>query len=398
MTPVWDNEALWQVVEAHASDAPSDFLLHSKLPREEALFVACQLEGRREAKEKWPFALRHPRFVFPPHLNRQQSSSEAAARYKASLLPIGLSVADITGGFGMDDIVLAQGARRVLHLERDARLSAAAAWNAKAVGLEERLECQCVDSVKWLAATREHFDLLYADPARRDGAGRKVASLQDGTPNLLPMLPRLLQVADRVLVKASPMTDIALAVAEMGCVSEVHVVEWRGECKEVLLLCHAAARAMQPTIMATAIGDSGAPQRILAFSVAEERGTTMRLATEMRRYLYEPSPAFMKAGCFKLLASRHNVDKLAPSTHLYTANHLDTTFPGRIFEVQEEVRMKDLRKALPDGRANVLCRNYPLSSAALSAQYRLKDSSRITLVATTLARRRGVWLCRPLPR
>lgn len=392
----WANESLWALVDSHADDDPATFLLHSKLAREEACYVADQIAGRKEAREKCPSVLKYGRFVFPPHINRQQSSSEATARYKASLLAKGASVADITGGFGIDDLFLAERAGKVLHIERDEALCAMTAWNASQAGLSDKLQCLRADSVEWLQGTKEHFDMLYADPSRRDGQGRKVVSFADSTPNVLPLLPRMFEVADRLLVKASPMADISKSLKELGCVAEVHVVEWRGECKEVLFLCERAGKGLSPKVVAAAIDENGASRFAHAFQAEEEAAAMAAFAKEMGRYLYEPSPALMKAGCFKLLGKWYGVRKLAPATHLYTSDDLVASFPGRILEVMQAVRPKEIGTVLPDGRASVLCRNYPVSAVELARRHRLRDGSGLVLVATTLARQRSLWLCRPV--
>ncbi|MDY5969498.1 MAG: class I SAM-dependent methyltransferase [Bacteroidales bacterium] len=381
-------------MKEHAGEDPARFLLHSKLEREKAGFVANQLAGRKEAREKYPSLLKYPQFVFPPHLNRQQSSSEATARYKASLLQEGLNIVDITGGFGIDDLFLAEKAKRVLRIEKEGPLNAIAEWNALQTGRREKVQSICADSMEWLCHTREHFDLLYVDPARRNEAGRKVASLADCTPNVLPLLPRLFEVADRLLVKASPMVDIKKATEELGCVDEVHVVEWKGECKEVLFLCGREERHHSTRRIFTIIGDEGDARVKKDYGVEEETVAVTVFATEMKRYVYEPSPAPMKAGCFKLLCWWYGVEKLAPATHLYTSDRCVADFPGRVFEVIRAVKPKEIKAVIPSGRANVLCRNYPVTSAALANQYNLKDSNSLTIVATTLAQHRCMWLCR----
>ena len=44
--------------------------------------AAQQVEGWQTARTKWPTLAEVPHYMYPPRLNREQSSSEATARYK----------------------------------------------------------------------------------------------------------------------------------------------------------------------------------------------------------------------------------------------------------------------------------------------------------------------------
>ena len=60
-----------------------------------------QIEGRRRIEKKLPAWFEALNVLYPPKLNLEQTSSEIAAKYKASLVN-GKTIADITGGFGVD--------------------------------------------------------------------------------------------------------------------------------------------------------------------------------------------------------------------------------------------------------------------------------------------------------
>ena len=206
----------------------------------------------------------------PSALSLEQCSSSATAGYKASLAAElivlasrgesspdvqqqpadGLSerwgfeqskhpgrpILDLTGGLGVDSWALSRVAERVVYFEREATLAEAAKRNFERLGAANiEVRCETVTPGSELPEA----DLIYADPARRDAAGRKVFRLEDCTPDILTLLPTLLRKAPAVLLKLSPMADLTMLTAQLGpALREIHVVELDGEVKEILcLLC-----------------------------------------------------------------------------------------------------------------------------------------------------------------
>ena len=72
----------------------------------------------------------------------------------------------------------------------------------------------------------------------------------------------------------------------------------------------------------------------LSFTKQEENHAICEYSAP-QKYLYEPGPAFLKSGAFKLIAERYNLKKLHPHTHLYTNDTPCESFPGKIFEIIE---------------------------------------------------------------
>ena len=70
----------------------------------------------------------------PASLNLQQCSGETAARYKASLVPPGARVADLTGGLGVDSWAFSLHSGAVWYNERDSVLLDAVKRNFAALG------------------------------------------------------------------------------------------------------------------------------------------------------------------------------------------------------------------------------------------------------------------------
>ena len=386
-------------VNAHKDEDTARLLLSAaRYPSIDMPAAVQQIEGLRTAPEKWPSLLECEDFMYPPRLNREQASSEAAASYKASVIsPLTshlspFTVADLTGGMGIDTLTFARVAEHVDYVERDPQLCALMEHNLRALGVTN-VTVHCADSLLWLAANPSPLSVLYLDPARRDAAGHKVAAFEDCTPDLLANLALLRGSCQRLLVKASPMIDLALACRQLGGVSEVHVVELRGECKEVLFLLGGDA-AEEPQTVCVNLNNPSI-QKTFTFTRSEEAAAEADLCDAVGAWLYEPGAALMKAAPYRLLAQRYGLLMLGPNTHLYTADRRVEGFPGRVLRVVQEVKggRKELAALLPDGRAHVVTRNYPAEAATLQRQLGLREGGTHFVVGTTVGRRRTLLLC-----
>ena len=103
----------------------------------------------------------------------------------------------------------------------------------------------------------------------------------------------------------------------------------------------------------------------------------------------------MKCGAFNLIGQRMGIDKLARNTHLYTSDHCCQSFWGRTFYVLRELKVsrKEVTKAIPEGKAHVVTRNYPVEAAALQRQLGLQEGGELYVLATTVGGRKTAFLC-----
>lgn len=397
------NREFIDFVTTHEHEDTARLLLSAaRYPSVDMPAAVQQIEGRRTAREKWPSLLACDDFLYPPRLNREQASSDETARHKASLLAVGaqpLSVADLTGGMGVDTLAFAAVAAEVHYVERNPQLCTLMEHNSKALG-QENIRVHCADSLQWLSTLHSPFSALFVDPARRSATGRKVAAFEDCEPDILQHLGLLRSRCQWLMVKASPMIDIDLACRQLDAVAGVHVVSVRGECKEVLFVCCGAdaVAPTEPVIHCTMLPHSphSALRSPLRFTRSEEAAAGPRYCAAVGSYLYEPDAALMKAGPFNLICQWMDLQKLAPNTHLYTADRLVDAFPGRTFRVLQELKptRKAVAAAIPDGRAHVVTRNYPVEAAALQRQLGLKEGGDLFVVAATVGTRPCAFLCR----
>ena len=233
------NEKTWEFVRRHADDDVRKLALQGTRDGEVDLSMALQqIAGWQTARRKLPSWAAVEGIVYPPHLNMEQCSSERTARYKAQIVGRGDIFVDLTGGFGIDFYWLSQGFQQRIYVEQNEALCTLADHNFRQLGHACMVKCSTAAA---FLQTLTHADLIFLDPARRNEHGGRTYGIVDCTPNVLEMLPLLLQKSDRVLLKLSPMLDWQAAVTELQFVSEVHILSTDNECKELLLLLEPSA-------------------------------------------------------------------------------------------------------------------------------------------------------------
>ena len=405
MTPDYRPLTTDEIIEyarRHRGDDPFRLLLKGGLP--DALDpqrVADQLEGLALASTKWPWLAANDNIAYPCRLSREQSSSQAAAHYKAELIasvrnaahaqqPL---LADLTGGMGVDSLVFASVAEHVDYIERDNILCNLMSHNANALSLNN-ITVHNTDCVEWLETNNRHYDWFYIDPARRGKHGQKLASLTDCQPDVVCLLPMIKPWCDKLLIKTSPMIDITQASKQLNNVVAVHIVAVNHECKEVLfvLQCSQAPSISPLAVTCVDLWHNGRWEN----SFSADDAATPVFASSLCRYLYEPNASLMKGAHWGGICQWYNVSMLDPCTHLYTSDNFVADFPGRIFEVLKQVKLNRKAVTAELKHANVIARNYPATADTLRRQLGLADGGDDFIVATTIRGKKTGILARRL--
>jgi hypothetical protein len=371
-----------EFMHQHRHRSPAELMLQTRrYPTLAVAELVRQIQARQKAADKLPTWVAHPDVVFPVAVSVEQSSSEAAAAYKASLVS-GQLLVDLTGGFGVDSYFFAKRFSRVVHVEQNAELSEVAAHNFRLLGAGN-IETANTTAEDFLTSFSGQADVIYLDPARRGDRAEKVHLLQDCEPDVLQLLPLLLQKAKAVLLKTSPMLDIDLALSQLAHVAEVWVVAVQNECKEVLYLIREDAAGDEVKRTAVNLLPSGQVQQLI-FSAAVEESAPVTYE-DPQAYLYEPNAAILKAGAYRSVASHYSLHKLHPNSHLYTSTQLVADFPGRVFACHGVGRYnkKELFARLPSRKANITVRNFPESVADIRKKTGIKEGGEDYLFFTT---------------
>lgn len=373
---------LIQFVNEHEKDDVHALVLQTKkFPQFDMELVVRQITGRKITKYKIPSWYNCDNIIYPKHLSLEQCSSEKTALYKASLYS-GESMVDLTGGMGVDFSFLSANFKESTYIEQQSDLEALAKLNFSTLGLKN-INTVCVDGVEYLNQM-SRVDMIYIDPARRDNTGKKTVRIEDCTPDILEIEELLEQKADRTMIKLSPMLDITLALKSLRNISQVHIISVNNECKELLFIKDKTGRKTQYHCVNIQNNNTD----ILSLFKEDEETTTIHYKSDIGQYLYEPNASILKAGAYKKAATFFDLEKLHPSSHLYTSNVLQEKFHGRIFRIKSisSLSRQNMKTHLSKiKQANITTRNFPLSVQEIRKKTGIKEGGDIYIFATTLA-------------
>lgn len=435
------HQDTWDFIRKHAQDDVRKLALKRPTnPNVDLKEALVQIEGYQTARKKLPLWAENPQLVYPPRISMEQCSSETTALYKQQVvrrllqgLSGPLSMADMTGGFGIDFSYLAPLFDRAYYIEQQEILCRIAQHNLKVLGLKQA-EVLHGDGVERMPE-QAPLTLVFIDPARRDQQGKKTVALSDCTPDLSAIQERIRSCSRFCMAKLSPMLDIHQALQELKGVIEVHVVSVDNECKELLLIL-ASGETENTTEIATVgkrqetdgnlasetdkteeavanklenastssiseqsnvkkpaetrifcVNLQKGEQQTFEYTAQEEASAEAVYTDQPGAYLYEPNTSLLKAGAYKCLCARFGVRKLHPNSHLYTSDTLCADFPGRRFRVTgsrtfSKQNLKQIARDIP--QANITIRNFPSTVQELRKKLKIKEGGDRYLFATTL--------------
>ena len=378
-----------EFVKEHENDDIRVLALRAtQYPEIDIQFAIRQITGRRIAKEKIPSWYIKENILYPKHLSLEQSSSEQTARYKANLVD-GDKMGDLTGGMGVDFSFLATKFKYAVYVEQQTELTEIAVHNFKELGLTN-VTVKNADALSYLQETAP-IDLIYIDPARRDTVGRKTVGIEDCTPNILEIDSLLGEKGKQTMIKLSPMLDISLALKSLSDISDIHIISYNNECKELLFI----KRKSDEETRYHCVNIQREKTDVLSFTRDQEDEIIIGYKSQIGQYLYEPNSSIMKAGAYRYLSTHYNIDKIHPNSHLYTSDSLISSFQGRSFVIENvcSLNKKEVKQYLQNiKQANITTRNFPLSVQELRKRIGLKEGGDIFIFATTLADEKKVLL------
>ena len=367
------DEQVRLAIEQRLGGDPVRIALDKRLPH--AALIASQVKYLERARTKLP-SYYAARCILPARAF-EQSSSEACAAHKAFS---GELCIDLTCGLGVDSLYLSRQFKRVVALERDPMLAAVTRENFRRLGAPN-IEVVETSAEQFLSAWHDKVDLIYADPDRRSEENRKLVRLQDCSPDLIPLLPRIRELASRFVVKLSPLfdTDEALRIFGPDCL--VEAVSLAGECKEMLVT--QGDNESAPRLRATALGIGS-----LTFPAHAEEPVAEKFPSERYDWLLIPDVALRKIRCVR----RHLTDLgvcFTTENGYGFASKPPKDFMGRMLAIErmepyDPKRLRRVLKAADIGRIDILHRDFPLSSAQLAAQLHVKEGGRRQIAFTVI--------------
>ncbi len=340
--------------------------------------LAAQIAARKVAKSKLPDWYNSKSVIYPPKISMEQCSSQLTAQYKGNLVN-GQSFIDLTGGAGVDTAAFSKRFNSGTYIEQNENLFSITKHNMSVLGIDN-LSFYNTQAEKFLNEFAETIDFIYIDPARRDKNQNRVFQFSDCEPNIEALLPSLLKVVKKVMIKASPMLDIDLSLKSLSNISAVHIVSINNECKEVLYI---AETKHSEEVQYFTVNLTHSKNEYFTFSSSDTNNNAEYSLP--KTYLYEPNASIMKAGAFQLVSEAFKLTKLHQHTHLYTSETLIDNFPGRFFIIENVIPYdkKLLTKLIPEGKANITTRNFKDDVAQIRKKTKLEDGGDKYLFACT---------------
>lgn len=265
-------------------------------------------------------------------LSVEQATGADVAVIHARIVGTARRILDMTCGLGMDTAMLARDTTsNITAIEQQPKLAEITAYNLRN---NPNVNVICGDSVAWLADYQgEPFDWNLLDPARRDSQGARVFNLHQCAPDITALLSLLRQKTHKALVKLSPMLDITQTLRDLTATSQLHVIDSRGECKEICAILDFTSPPPQncPIILH---GTTGVFKYEFPGSPTHTTAWFNDWRSAEGKYLYEPGPSAMKAGLFHQYAQGTPLLPLAPNTHLYIGP-AGVAFPGQSYKIEK---------------------------------------------------------------
>lgn len=364
------TEEVRRAIDENIERDPAKVALSKGVPH--AALVATQVKYLQRARRKLP-ALYEARCIIPPRAFEQCSSQESARRKPLS----GGAVLDMTCGLGIDTMALAEHFERVVSIERDEVLAEVVRYNMSLLGIRN-VEVVTASSEEYVASTSEHFDWIFVDPDRRSAEGKKMVCMEDCSPNVVALMPRLREISERVAIKLSPMFDCAEAF-RLCSPAEVEVVSIGGECKEVNIYTNAASDMLRIAVIGD--GEWSFDSEAMAAEPSAEA-----FAPEEYRYLLVPDVALQKA--------RVAIAALKPYASIWSNNGYAfarelpaEALPARIYEIVsiEPYRPKELKRRWKGEGVEFMKRDCALSIEAVRRATATRPGGERLVAITSIA-------------
>lgn len=338
--------------------------------------LAEQILSKSKCASKLPSWFATKNVYYPKPVNIEQTSSEITACHKSTLVS-GVSLIDLTGGFGVDTYFFSKKINQVTHCEIDKELSSIVVYNFSQMGVEN-IDCKNEDGISYLRNSDGHYDWIYIDPSRRNELKTKVFRLEDCLPDVTEHLDTFLEHTSNVMIKLSPFLDISSTISRLQFVKEVHIVAVKNDVKELIVIIEKGYQGPCKLKTLNIINDK---KDLFEGTYPSQALPNFSLA---KKYLFEPNSAILKSGLFNEVSSQLNLCKLHINSHLYTSDVL-IDFPGRSFEIKEvfKYNRKQIKKKFGGKKANITTRNFHESVAQIRKKTGIKEGGNDYLFFTT---------------
>lgn len=363
-------------------------LQKNPFPETDWISILNQVASKSKSKTKLPTWFNCKNIVYPNKISIEQSSSEAAAEYKSSLVS-GASLIDLSGGFGVDCYYFAKKINSIFHCEINSVLSQIVDHNFKQLN-QTNIECFTGNGIEILQRTNQNYDWIYIDPSRRNDLKGKVFMLQDCLPNVPENLDLFFRFSNKILIKTAPLLDISAGLLELKNVKTIHIVAIENEVKELLWEIH---KDYTGDLQIKTIAIS--KQNKVQFDFVYTKNQPQPKYSSPQKYLYEPNNAIMKSGGFNQVGIFYELNKLHQHSHLFTNDTL-INFPGRIFTIESVIdyTKQQIEQFLKNKQFNITVRNFPETVENIRKKWKIKEGgNQYCFFTTDLNNHKIVLIC-----
>lgn len=342
--------------------------------------IAEQIECRKKASTK--FQTISVDELFFTKLSLEQSSSESAASFKASLMK-GRNFIDITGGLGIDFCFISKNFESSIYCEQDMILAEIFKYNSRIINSGNKI-VRNEDGLKILAEFEDNFfDWIYVDPSRRK-EGKRSVDLKYCEPNLIEHFEFILKKGKKILIKLSPAFDMKEGKRIFKCISDFYVVSVDDECKELLVVVDSNIKSIPINVHSVMLANDS--KRI--FSKSDDEETVKHFCdASSSNYLYVPNCSIVAADLTGKIANIFSLDFFSFNTHLLHGKKLNLDFPGKILRIvnvnfYNHKRLTGYLKENEIKYANIVCKNFGHKPEEMYKKLKIKTGGNIFIVFT----------------
>ena len=318
-----------RLIQDNLDQDPAHFALHQKEKNFSPSVLATQLKYLQKSREKLPTFFEN-QCLFLPKAFEQASSELTASSRKYQ----GKRCLDLTCGMGVDTLYFSKQFDEVIALEPDPLLAQLTQFNLGKMGVSN-VHIRTQRAEEFLKnPPKDSFDLIYIDPDRRGANGKRAVRLEDCQPDILQLYPQLKSLGKRIVIKASPLLDIAEAIRLFPTLQGLTILSVKNEVKELLL-----------DLAEDWVGERATEVQVFRQELVQSYRFTDSFATTGietaispdTKYIYEPDVAFYKARSTAFLFTQY-FSHLAgamnhPEGYFFSDTFIEPAgFPGRVFE------------------------------------------------------------------
>ena len=387
MTEIVSEDA-WEFIKTYKPSNCEELLFRPQLFEgvSNELLVK-QISGRSWAHSKAPFLLEHKDYLFGPKLSLEQCSSSFTAAFKAKRLSHFLKSldtgVDLTTGLGIDSYYLGKHFKSFTSIEYQDDLIELLQHNNRILNSSNKIiQARAEDYVKNISTV----DFIYIDPARRGSKGEKTVAWENCTPNLLELLPTLLEKAHSIAIKASPLIDITESLRQFkGACTAIDVISLKNEVKELLFWLSSSNKIEIEDVPIHHFNLTSEKEQQYTTTLYEIKNAKPIINNQPLNYLYDPAPSFLKTRAFRVLCNDNpNLYQLGNSS-LLTSDIELVDFQGRCFLLKEVLlHQKKALSCLKKKGFSIISKYSKIRADEFKKNWQLKESSKHFLILVGL--------------